>query len=327
MSATLRDRGERALLETIRRLLPARGSVLLGPGDDAAVVARARHPLVLTIDACVEDVHFRRRWLTPRALGRRAFAVSASDIAAMGGRPLAALLAIEAPATTPADTVRGIVEGMRGAARAVGAELVGGNLTGGRALGLTVAVVGEAPWRPITRAGGQVGDRLFVTGDLGGAACGLRLLQRGRSIRGGDRAVRRWQRPTARIRAGAELARGRIAGAMIDLSDGLLIDAGRLCRASDVGARIELARVPVARTLRGLGAAAVRKLALAGGEDYELLFAVPTERLRALARTNLGCAVTEIGALVAGRGVRVVDTAGRAVTVPADTGHEHFRRA
>jgi len=327
MSATLRDRGERALLETIRRLLPARGSVLLGPGDDAAVLTRARHPLVFTIDACVEDVHFRRRWLTPRALGRRAFAVSASDIAAMGGRPLAALLAIEARGTTPADTVRGIVEGMRGAARAAGAELAGGNLAAGGALALTVAVLGEAPWRPITRAGGQVGDRLFVTGDLGGAARGLRLLQRGRSIRDGDPAVRRWQRPAARMRAGAELARRRIASAMIDLSDGLLVDAGRLCRASGVGARIELARVPVARTLRGLGAATARALALAGGEDYELLFAVPAERLRALARAALGCPVTEIGALVAGRGVRVVDAAGRMVRVTGHTGHEHFRRA
>src|SRR6185295_3605575 len=101
---------------------------LLGPGDDAAVLARSAHPLLLTIDALEEGVHFRAGWLRPAALGRRAFAVSASDIAAMGGRPRAALLAIAAPARTPAATIRGVVRGVSAAARAAGAALAGGNL-------------------------------------------------------------------------------------------------------------------------------------------------------------------------------------------------------
>jgi len=329
MSATLRDRGERALLETIRRLVPAGGRILLGPGDDAAVLARSRRPLLLTIDALVEGVHFRREWLTPRALGRRAVAVSASDIAAMGGRPLAVLLAIEATPNTTAGTIRGVVHGAHAAARAAGAGLAGGNLAAGRALALTVAVVGEAPWRPITRAGGHAGDRVFVTGNLGGAALGLRRLRRSHSILPGDPAVRRWQQPVARLRAGAALARAGIASAMIDLSDGLLVDTGRLCSASGVGARIDSARLPLAPALRRMPAAVARGLAVAGGEDYELLFTVRPARLDALAsaRTALGCPVTEIGVLVATRGVRMIDASGRVLPVPRHVGHEHFRSA
>ena len=326
MTATLRDRGECALLEEIRRTVPAQGRVVLGPGDDAAVLAPSRHPLILTTDAMVEGVHFRRGWLTPRALGRRAFAVSVSDVAAMGGRPIAALLGVAARPDMPAAELREIVRGVRVSAGTVGAALAGGNLAAARELSLTVAVLGEAPWRPITRAGGHVGDQLFVTGDLGGAAFGLRLLAGARSIGRGASAVRRWQRPVPRLRAGAALARGKIASAMIDLSDGLLVDAARLCRASGVGARLCGDRLPLAPAVRRLPARGARALAFAGGEDYELLFAVPPARLDALAavRRTLGCRVTHIGELVRSRGVRVVDARGRALALPRQTGHEHF---
>jgi thiamine-monophosphate kinase len=326
MTATLRDRGEDALLEEIRRLVPARGRVLLGPGDDAAVMAATPHPLVLTVDALVEGVHFRRGWLTPAALGRRAFAVAASDVAAMGARPTAALLAVAARRDMPAAALRAIVTGVRGAARAAGAALAGGNLASARALSLTVAVIGAAPWRPVRRAGGRAGDQLFVTGALGGAALGLRLLARAHSIRSGGSAVRRWQRPPARLRAGAMLARGGIAAAMIDLSDGLLVDANRLCRASGVGARLYGDRLPLDPALRALPARAARALALAGGEDYELLFAVRPGRLAALAaaRRTLGCGVTHVGELVRGRGVAVVDERGRTLAPPRRQGHQHF---
>jgi thiamine-monophosphate kinase len=326
MNATLRDRGERALLEEIRRAVPARGRVLLGPGDDAAVLAPSRHSLILTTDALVEGVHFRRGWLTPRALGQRAFAVSVSDVAAMGGRPIAALLAIAAHSDMPAAELREIVRGVRAGAEAAGAALAGGNLAAARVLSLTVAVLGEAPWQPVTRAGGRAGDLLFVTGDLGGAAFGLRLLGLTRSIPRGASAVGRWQRPVARLRAGAALARGKIAAAMIDLSDGLLIDADRLCRASGVGARLRGDRLPLAPAVRTLPPRAARALALAGGEDYELLFAVRPARLGALAvaRRAFGCRITHVGELVRGRGVCVIDARGRTLALPHHTGHEHF---
>lgn len=326
MTDTLRDRGERALLEEIRRLVPPRGRVLLGPGDDAAVLARSRHALLLTIDALVEGIHFRSAWLGPSALGRRAFEVSVSDIAAMGGRPTAAVLAIAASPDMPAAVLRAIVRGARAGAQAAGAALAGGNLAAARALSLTVAVLGEAPTRPVGRRGGRAGDQLFVTGTLGGAALGLRILAGARSIRGGSGAVRCWQRPAARLRTGRELARGEIAAAMIDLSDGLLIDAGRLCRESGVGALLRADRLPLAPSLRAVPASLARRLGLTGGEDYELLFAVRPARLDALAaaRSALGCPITHIGELIRGRGVRVVDGEGRTIALPRSAGHQHF---
>ena len=326
MTDRLRDRGERALLEAIRRLIPRARGVRVGPGDDAAVLAPVRGPLLLTTDAMVEGVHFRSRWLTPRDLGRRAFEVSASDVAAMGGRVVTALLAIAAPPSLPVSALRAIVGGVRDGAAAAGGALVGGNLAAGPCLSLTLGVLGAGPSRPVTRAGARAGDRLFVTGTLGGAAFGLRSLQGVRSIPGAATAVRWWRRPRARLRAGAVL--GRLAGAMIDLSDGLLIDLDRLCGASGVAARVRADRLPLPPPLRRLSVARARDLALAGGEDYELLFTVRPARVGALraARAAIGCAVTEIGEIVAGRGVTVLDERG-AVAVAAGFGYEHFTRA
>jgi thiamine-monophosphate kinase len=300
--------------------------VRIGPGDDAAVLGASQRPLLLTTDALVEGVHFRRAWLSASALGRRAFEVSASDIAAMGGRPLAAVLAVTAPPDFSAADLRTIVRGARAGAERAGAALAGGNLAAARALSLTVTVLGDAPAAAVMRSGGRVGDQLFVTGTLGAAALGLRILTRARSIRDGDPAVRRWQSPHARLRAGRALARARIAAAMIDLSDGLLLDAGRLCQASGVGATLVADHLPVAGPLRMLTSRLARTLALTGGEDYELLFAVRPARLAALAaaRDRLGCRVSRIGELVEGRGVRVIDRHGHAVALPGRSGHQHF---
>jgi thiamine-monophosphate kinase len=326
MADTLRDCGERALLEDIRRLVPARRRVVLGPGDDAAVMARSRHAALLTIDTLIEGVHFRRRWIPPYVLGRRAFEVSASDVAAMGGRPVAALLALAAPPATRRSDLRAMIRGVRAAAHAAGAALAGGNLAAARDLSLTIALLGDAPARPVARAGGRPGDLLFLTGTVGGAALGLRRLGRARSMPAGDGAVRRWQRPSARLRAGAELGRRRIAAAMIDVSDGLLIDAGRLGHASGTGVVLHWNRLPLAPGIAPLSDARARALALGGGEDYELLFAVRPARVAALARVRarLGCPITHVGELVAGRGVRVVDCDGRPLALPRRVGHEHF---
>src|SRR6185369_6976279 len=148
----------------------------------------------------------------------------------MGGRAAAVLLAIAAPPDLAVAELRGLVRGVRDAARAAGAALVGGNLAEARELAVTVSVLGEAPARPILRSGARPGDRVLVTGTLGGAALGLRLLQGARSMPDGATAVRCWRRPTARLRAGRALATAGIATAMIDVSDGLLVDAGRLAR-------------------------------------------------------------------------------------------------
>jgi thiamine-monophosphate kinase len=324
MSKRLRDRGEVALLEEIRRLVPARHDVLVGPGDDAAVVRGTSRPLLLTTDAMIEGVHFRRDWLSARELGRRAFHVAASDVAAMGGRVRAVLLAIAAPSDWPVAELRAVVRGVRAAAEDAGAALAGGNLASARELSLTVSVLGDAPARPVVRSGACPGDRLYVTGRLGGAAFGLRLLQRARTVGGGEVAKRRWRRPTARLDEGRALATG-IATAMIDLSDGLLVDLTRLAGASGCRAVVHAGDLPLAPPLRALARREARRLALVGGEDYELLFTVPPRaeaRLRALA---LRAGATRIGEMVRGRGVAVVDPTG---SWPSErpTGHEHFRR-
>lgn len=324
MGPRLRDRGEIALLDEIRRLVPAGGEVVVGPGDDAAVVKGSSRPLLLTTDALVEGVHFRRGWLTARELGRRAFHVAASDVAAMGGRVRAVVLALAAPPTWEVAELRAVVRGMHEAATRAGAALAGGNLATARELSLTVSVLGDAPARPILRSGARVDDDLWVTGALGGAAFGLRLLMSARTVLHGETARRWWRRPVARLEAGAALAAAGIPTAMMDVSDGLLVDAGRLARAS--GRRLVIAadRLPLAACLRGITVADARMLALSGGEDYELLFSAPPRARRRLARVPLGVTVTRIGTVAAGRGVAVVDADGRALRLRRG-GHEHFR--
>jgi thiamine-monophosphate kinase len=293
-------------------------TVIVGPGDDAAVVRPARRPLLLTTDALIEAVHFRRGWTTPAALGRRAFGVNASDLAAMGGLPRFALLALEAPARLEAAHLDAIVTGFAAAARRAGAWLVGGNLAAGPHLAITAMLVGEAPGRVVTRAGGRAGDLVYLTGTLGAAGLAVRRLR--------ARRPAHLPEPPPRLAAGVALA--AVASAMIDVSDGLLQDLGHLCRASGVGAEVALARLPVAPACRRALGARAAAFAATAGEDYELLVAVPPARTRMLGRLapRLRCRITPIGRLVAGRaGVRVSDHAGHVFGV-RHAGFDHFRR-
>jgi thiamine-monophosphate kinase len=311
----LRDVGEHAWLERV--IVRLRGAsdgrrIVVGPGDDAAVVRVGGRPLLLTTDTLVEDVHFRSGWATPAALGRRAFGVNASDLAAMGGVPRFALLALEAPGKMPVAELDAVTRGFATAARRAGARLVGGNLAGGTHLAITAALIGEAPGRVVTRAGGRPGDLLYVTGALG--AAGL--------------AVRRRRLPATPDRVAAGVILARMASAMIDVSDGLLQDVGHLCRASRVGAEVELARVPVTPACRRALGPRAAEFAATAGEDYELVLAVPPARERRLLRLRrrLRCPVTRIGRLVRGAmRVRVLDPTGRPLRVER-RGFDHFRR-
>jgi thiamine-monophosphate kinase len=311
--------GEFGLLE---RLLPhvrsGRG-VVLGPGDDCAVLHTRTQRLLLTVDALVEGVHFRRGWLPPRQLGRKAFLVNASDVAAMGGAPRWCVVNIAAPPTA-AREIAAISLGIAAAAGDNGASLVGGNLSRARQLSVTVALLGDAPPRPVTRRGAQVGDLLYVTGRLGEAALGVRALRADPAARGP--AVQRFRTPPTRWRSAARLARSGALSAMIDISDGLVQDLGHLCAASGVGARIALERVPTTAAVRRAGIV----LALTGGEDYELLCAVPARHRRRVERlaAQLDTSFTCIGECRPRRaGVQVVDAKGDAVPVITG-GHDHF---
>lgn len=314
------EAGEFALIDRFVRALPVRGpAVVVGPGDDAAVLRLAPgEELVATVDAVVAGVHFDRR-SSPADVGWKALAVNLSDLAAMGARPLCALVALALPPGTPEGTVRGLARGLGACARAHGAAVAGGNVTRARELSLTVTALGAVPaGRAVLRSGARPGDVVAVTGTLGDAALGLRP--------GAAPALaRRQRRPTPRVAAGLALA--PLVRAAVDVSDGLAQDLGHLCRASGVGARIGLADLPLSPAYRR----AARRLAdplgpaLAGGEDYELVVAVAPGALAAAraAAARAGTPLTAIGRFVRGRGVRVVSARGAPVSVPA--GHDHLR--
>lgn len=318
---TLAALGEFGFLKTILPGLAGGGDVLVGPGQDCAVVGAGTKRWLLTVDSLVEGVHFRPDWLTPSALGRRSYAVNASDIAAMGGAPRFALVNLAVPPNYPVRSLRQLQSGIVRAAAADGAAVVGGNLTRADQLAVTIALVGECGRRWSTRQGARPGDHVFVTGTLGDAALAVCRLLRGEAVP--PSLLQRYRSPQARVQAGGLLVRSGVVSAMIDVSDGLVQDLGHLCEQSRVGVRVEAERVPRSAAARRL--AAPLALALCGGEDYELLCTVAPKHLRRLQQLapSLGCPITEIGRVVRGRGTRIVDSAGRLVEVRLG-GYDHF---
>lgn len=298
--------------------------VVAGPGDDCALTRpRPGHLLVSKVDQVVEGVHFGPAF-RPEEIGHKALAVSLSDLAAAGARPRWFLVAIAMPASTSDRFLAGLARGMAALAEEAQATLIGGNITAAPRLSLAVTALGEVrPDRALRRAGARPGDRLFVSGRLGEAALGLRLLASGRASRR-SAAVRAQLTPTPRCRLGP--VAGRYASAGVDLSDGLLQDLAHLCRRSGVGAAIERDALPLGPEVARLGEEGF-SLALAGGEDYELLVAVPPQRAASFRRAavRIGEEVREIGRIVATPGIRLLDGAGRALPLPTRRGWEHFR--
>ena len=316
LSVRLRDLGEFGLIDRIARAAgrSARARVVLGIGDDAAVLRLRRgEDAVLTTDALVEGVHFRWRSESPAHIGFRAMVAAVSDLAAMGARPLGVTVALAAPPHLALTRVDGVVRGLLEAARRFDAPLVGGNVTRARATALTLAALGGVErGRALTRAGARPSDRIFVTGTLGDAALAV-----ARMARGGARR----HLPEPRLAAGRALTRLRGVGACIDVSDGLIADLGHLLRASGVGAEIDVSRLPRSRRFEGgcrrLGLDALR-LALTGGEDYELLFTLrPGGPSSVSLRNRLGVRVSEIGRISRQPGLR-------GVPASIGTGWAHF---
>jgi thiamine-monophosphate kinase len=281
---------------------------VIGIGDDAALLRPRRgEDLAVSTDALVEGVHFRWGSESPERIGRRAVAAALSDLAAMGARPLGLTVALAAPPGLALARVDGLVRGLIAAARRFGAPLVGGNVTRARQTSLVLTALGAlAPGRALTRGAARAGDRILVTGTLGAAALAVERMRRGRP---------RTHLPEPRLAAGRALAALGGVGACIDLSDGLLADLGHVLAASRVGAVIDPARVPRPRGLdaacRRLGVDPLR-LALAGGEDYELLFTLrPAGPSDAVLRRRLGVRVTAIGRITRARALRGVPAATR----------------
>ncbi len=297
--------------------------IAIGPGDDAAVVWPSGRPLVMTTDALVEGVHFRSGWLSPAELGARAALVNLSDLAAMAAEPTNALLAVTAPSSFQARQLDALIDGCAAALAEHGAALVGGNLSRSPLLTLTLTAIGELHGEPLRRDTARPGDRLFVSGTLGDASAALSFLLR--DERPPEVLRSRWVSPTPRL----ELAR-RLAGAGVrtglDLSDGLLVDTGHLCRASGVGARLRLDHLPLSAAVRALDGRGVG-FAIPGGEDYELLLAVSpqlVERITGIAR-DLGTPLHEIGEIIEGSKVELMGEDGRPLG-PVE-GFDHFHQA
>jgi thiamine-monophosphate kinase len=323
-------------------LVAAIAKVLSGPGprvhtsigDDAAVVEPGTGELVLAADALVEAVHFDRAISSARWIGYRAVVVNTSDIAAMAASPRFGLVSLGLPSDVDAAWVIELYGGMREAADEYGLSLVGGDLSRAEELVISIALTGEvAPGCAVLRSGARPGDRVVVTGSLGGAAGGLALARTHRAARyvgsaWASRLERAFERPVARVGEAGLLARAG-ATAMMDISDGLAKDLFRLCAASGVGARVELDDVPIATALlEGEDALGVdpMNLALHGGDDYELLATIRPAAVDGVAnelRREFGVALAGIGTIFDGAGVVAVKGDGSEAPMPP-RGWDHF---
>jgi thiamine-monophosphate kinase len=326
------------LIAAIRERLgdPARAGldVRIGIGDDAAVtVAADGSARAVTVDALVDGVGFRRAWCPPDAIGRKAAGAALSDLAAMGAEPTELYVWLGIPADLDRDAALELCDGLAAVAADAGATILGGDLTASPVLAVCVTAIGRAApgERLVGRAGARPGDAVCVTGSLGGAGAGLMLLEHpelGAAVPEDAAAAARERQlgPTPRIAAGRALAAAG-AGAMIDVSDGLGADAEHLAAASAVGIEIELDRVPVAAGVAEVAAAAGRdrvELVASGGEDYELLCAVPRARLDACreAVATSGAGLAEVGRVESGAAVRLRLPGGRSIRA---AGHDHLR--
>ena len=298
--------------------MPLNG-VTLGIGDDAAVLKGTTGEWIWTIDACVEDVHFRTKWLTGEELGWRSYNAALSDLAAMGARPIGALSSLALPATMDSKFWQGIARGQARAAKVLGCPVIGGNITRATQISIHTTAIGQTK-SPILREGAQPSDEIWLVGNVGAAAAGLNVLMQVSEAKWDTdmrACVRAWRQPRALIAQGLALI-GR-AHSCIDISDGLSGDARHIANASNVALVLDepsLVRAILPRVKRvamRLGGSAL-DWALGGGEDYALLATGPARMRPAFARC--------IGTVQQGRGVWLERTPGERISVQA--GFDHF---
>jgi thiamine-monophosphate kinase len=329
---TVSELSERELIARIQQQLPSAPPWLeVGIGDDAAVARPERNRLeVFTTDAVIDGVHFDRRFTPPDAIGHRALAVNLSDLAAMGAQPRLALLSLALPADLPVADFDGIISGVAALAVAERVTIAGGNLarTPGP-LTIDITAVGTVKQRCVlTRAGAKPGDVVYVSGSVGAAAAGLHMLREGVAAPG-DPCTARYLRPAPRVRSGLLLGRNRAASACVDLSDGVADGVARIAEASGVGITLDASLLPIDPAARSWFEAhdqdAVRE-AIAGGDDYELLFTVrPRQRGRLkAAMLHGGVAITRIG-ICTGDGALCLKAGPEGAPVALPHGFSHFR--
>lgn len=306
------DLGSGKEFDLVRMLLDEWGQSASGVGDDAAILeVPPNEKLVITTDTSVEGVHFRREWLNHFEIGYRAMVAALSDLAAMAARPLGVVIALTLPAADREEATAlaaGICEG----ASASLCPIVGGDVSAGETLSLTVTALGSAE-KPLSRAGAKAGDRVYVTGRLGGPAAAVRAWLAGKEPSEHDRA--RFAHPVPRIEAALALA-ARGASAAIDISDGLTGDLAHIAAASKVRIEVDLERLPCVAGVSALEAAT-------SGEEYELAVTAPGIDVRSFS-DEIGLSLTEIGQIVAGPPGVELREGGKKIAAPA--GYDHFNR-
>ena len=313
---------ERSLIQQIRKMAAssANSAVRAGIGDDCAVLRlKPGFELLVTTDLCIENVHFRRAWHPSAAVGHRCLTRGLSDIAAMGGEPLACFLSLGLPADVPQAWVNGFLRGLLALARRHKVQLAGGDVSSAPQITADIVVTGHVPaGTAVLRSGAQPGDRIYVTGSLGGSAGTLKQLFAGEPVKPLKSSPHFY--PTPRLEVGDWLRKRHIVTAMIDLSDGLSVDLTHICDESGVAAFLISSRIPVARN-------ANLDLALHGGEDYELLFTAP-KNAKIPARVA-GVPITEIGEVRNRQdyssAIQILGDNGRVKPLP-QRGWQHFAR-
>lgn len=332
MGEDARDLGEFGLIDRLVARLGAFGEgVLVGPGDDAAAI-RSGPATLATADLLLEGVHFDFAFSSPADVGWKALAVNVSDIAAMGGVPRYALVSLGTPPATPVATLEAIYDGLAECARAFGVSIVGGDTVGSDRVIVSVALLGEAgPAGIVTRGGGHAGDVVCVTGALGSAAAGLRLLRAAHEDAAAAELLEEFpglaaahRRPTPRVGEGTAAAACG-ATAMIDVSDGFAADVGHLCDASELGIELRASSVPIAHGVDEVArwdGAEPLSIALGGGDDYEIAIAIPAAQVTALAEALAPTPVTPVGEFGGDQSV-VIDSDGARRPL-AGLGWDHF---
>lgn len=307
------------LAALLPKLAQPSARVALGPGDDAALLRIGGETWAATTDMLVENVHFRRRWSPGRDLGHKTLAVNLSDLAAMGDvEPGFCLVSAGLTPGTPVSWVKEFYAGFRALARRAGVAIVGGDTVRADKLTFSVAILGRLQGEPFRRDGARAGDRILVTGTLGDAAAGLRILERG-APRGAAQTflVRRFRRPSPRAVWARRLARSGVR-AGLDISDGFWRSLRLMCGASGMGARVAAERLPVSPALRKWSRRPV-DLALSGGEDYELMLAASPSAAKRLAGESW---LRDVGEIRPRReGITIFE---RGKKREAPSGHEHF---
>ncbi len=314
---------ERDLIAHIRRLAhtSTAGAVVQGIGDDCAILRPTpSSDLLVTTDLCIENVHFRRDWHPPSTVGHRCLTRGLSDIAAMGGEPLACFLSLGLPKELSQKWVTGFLKGLLDLAKRFNVQLAGGDISMAQQITADIVVTGKVPaGKAILRSGARSGDLIYVTGSLGASAATLKQLYARKTVKPIRSSPHFY--PTPRIEVGTWLRKRGLASAMIDLSDGLSVDLAHICQESRVSATITAVQIPI-------GKGADLQLALHGGEDYELLFTAPK---RAKIPTQIaGIKITEIGKIWNlsdySSAIQILSENGTGKPL-AQRGWEHFKRS